>query len=87
MMQLKDAKTQVEDRLGKFRGADLTTEVLNEIENITNNLIQEWAKLSFFVRDERGNLIRGIKVWYDLFTGELKFAFRYPSQPMNVGRQ
>jgi len=85
-MELKDAKKQVEDRLGKFRGVDLTTEVLNEIENITNELIQEWAKFHYFVKDERGNLIRGIKVWYDLFDGRLRFAFRYPSQLMNVGR-
>ncbi len=86
-MELKDAKAQVEDRLGKFRGTDLTTEVLNEIENITNELILEWIRIRYYVRDERGNLINGIKVWYDLFNGKLKFTFKYPPTIVNVGRQ
>ena len=83
-MKLSDAKAQAEEALRPFVGKELTTEVLNEIENITNELIQQWAKIHFFVQDEKGNLIRGIKVWYDLFDGELRFAFRYPPIIINV---
>jgi len=83
-MDLADAKRQAENRLRPFVGSELDTEGLNAIENETNSLILAWAEKKFFVHDNRGNLIRGIKLWYDLFTGDLRFAFRYPSQPMNI---
>lgn len=86
-MELKDAIRQAENRLRIFVGTELDTEALNSIENEVNSLIVAWAEKRFFVHDGRNNLIRGIKIWYDLFDGSLKFAFRYPSQPMNVGRQ
>tara|TARA_R100001086_G_scaffold240039_1_gene165842 strand:- start:125 stop:382 length:258 start_codon:yes stop_codon:yes gene_type:complete len=83
-MELASAQKQAEEALRPFVGQDLTTEVLNEIENTTNGLIQDWAKERLFVHDGRGNLVRGIKVWYDLFDGALRFAFRYLSQPQNI---
>ena len=78
-MELKTAKAQAEAALKKFSGKEeITTEDLNEIENIVNELIVGWARdHRYFVQDGRNNLIKGIKLWYDLFSGSLKFAFRY----------
>lgn len=77
-MELKDAKAQANAALNKFRGVELTTEVLNDIENTVNSLIFGWAKNDrYFVKDNNGRLVKGIKLWYDLFNGSLKFAFRY----------
>jgi len=85
-MESATAQSQARERLAAFIGVELSTEVLNDIENTVNALILEWAKLNFFIHDGKGNLIRGIKIWYDLFDGSLKFRFRYPSQPMNIRR-
>lgn len=77
-MELKHAKLQAEAELNKFVGVDLTTEVLNEIEDIVNRLIFGWARdHRYFVKDNTGRLVKGIKLWYDLFNGSLKFAYRY----------
>lgn len=86
-MELKTAKAQAEERLKRFVGLDeITTETLNEIENEVNDLIVGWARdHRYFVQDGRGNLVKGIKLWYDLFSGSLRFAFRYLGQ--KVGRQ
>jgi hypothetical protein len=83
-MESATAKAQAEERLRPFVGVDLSTEVLNDIENTVNELIMEWAKLRFFLHDGKGNLIKGIKLWYDLFNGQLRFAFRYPTTQINI---
>ena len=86
-MELKSAKLAAEESLRRFVGQDLTTEVLNEIENTVNGLIRSWTYHKFFVHDERGNLVKGIKIWYDSFDGSLRTAFRYPSTIINIGNQ
>ena len=77
-MDIRDAKKQAENRLRIFVGVDLDTDTLNSIEDEVNSLILAWAKKRFLVKDNNGNFIRGIKIWYDLFDGSLKFRFRYP---------
>jgi len=86
-MDKAGAKEEAERILRRFVGTDLTTEALNEIEDIVNSLIVSWAKKMFFIHDDQGNLVKGIKIWYDLFDGSLRFAFRYPSQLQNIRRQ
>ena len=79
-MDHKEAKAQAEKVLRPFVGQDLTTEVLNQTEDSVNFLILEWSKVRYFVHDGRGRLVRGIKIWYDLHDGSLKFRFRYPRE-------
>ena len=79
-MELKKAKASAEELLRPFVGQVLTTEVLNSIEDTVNDLIYVWAQERFFVRDEQGMLVKGIKVWYDVFDGSLRIAYRYPVQ-------
>jgi len=77
-MELKDAKQQVEEQLGRFRGIEiLSTEALNEIENITNALILSWAQKKFFVVDPQKRIINGIRLWFCEHSGMLKTRFRY----------
>ena len=78
------AKAEAEESLRLYVGVDLTTDILNEIENIVNELIVVWAKKMFFIYDDFENLVSGVKIWYDLFNGKLRFSFRYPSR--NIGR-
>ena len=84
-MKLEEAKAEAEEALRPFVGKELSTEVLNAIENTVNGLIVKWASLEFFVHDGTGLLIKGIKLWYDVFNGDLRFAFRYPSTQIHVG--
>ena len=84
-MDRKEAKAQTEKALRPFVGQELTTEALNQIEDAVNFLILEWSKALYFIHDGRGNLVRGIKIWYDLHDGSLKFRFRYPATIINMG--
>lgn len=80
MVDLKAARAEADLLLRPFVEQELTTEVLNSIEDIVNDLIIGWATKRFFVRDEQGLLVKGIKVWYDVFDGSLRIAYRYPIQ-------
>ena len=86
-MELKSAKLEAEEALRPLVGKELTTPELNEIENTVNGLIRSWTYHKFFVHDERRNLVKGIKIWYDSFDGSLRIAFRYPSTIINIGNQ
>lgn len=81
-MNLADAKEQAEAALRPIAdrvaaGEDLSTEVLNEIENQVNNLLYLWHLKNYHVHDGRGRLVKGIKLCYDLFNGSLQTRFRY----------
>lgn len=77
-MELAVAKIQAEAALRRFVGVELSTEVLNDIENAVNSLIWTWMSLhSFLVRDHQGRIVAGIKLWFDHFDGRLRTRFRY----------
>ena len=48
-MNRAEAKWQAEASLREFIGVELTTEILNEIENRVNGLIENWRSLDFIV--------------------------------------
>ncbi len=78
-MDLAVAKAQAESGLRHFVEQELTTPVLNSIENIVNGLIYSWARdHRFFVHDGNGRVVKGIKIWYDEHNGSLRTEFRYP---------
>lgn len=84
-MNLVEAKRQAEISLREFVGQELTTEVLNEIENRVNGLVYNWAHERFAVLapfgpqggQTRQYPIKGIKIKYSEFNGGLEFSFRY----------
>ena len=77
-MELATAKAQARTALQQFVGIEiLSTEVLNQIENVANGLVMGWRQERFFVHDDRGMIISGIKVWFCEHSGALQFKFRY----------
>lgn len=77
-MELATAKAQAKAALQQFVGIEiLSTEVLNQIENVTNGLIMGWRQERFLVHDGRGMVISGIKLWFCEHSGALRTKFRY----------
>jgi len=76
-MDLATAKAQAESSLRVFVGKELTTPVLNDIENRVNGLVAGWSREGFFVHDSLGRIMAGIKIWFDHFDGELRIQPRY----------
>ena len=85
-MNLALAKGQAEAALREFVGVELTTEVLNEIENRVNGLIENWRALDFTVwvpfgprggTSARRYAISGVKLKFNDFDGDLEMSYRY----------
>ncbi len=78
-MDLRVAKGRARVILKKFIGIEIiSTEMLNEIENIVNEQIRHWAvEHNLFVTDPSGSVIQGIKLWFNEHSGALQMKFRY----------
>lgn len=85
-MSLVHAKRQAEGVLREFVDVELTTEVLNEIENRVNGLIESWSTFGFSVWvpfGPRGGTsghrytIFGVKLKFNDHSGDLEMSYRY----------
>lgn len=78
-MNLQQARLEAWAFLEHFIGHEITTDLLNSLEDQVNNLIRIWAAHKYFVTDDEGAVISGIKLYQDPFDDSLCFEYRYPT--------